>query len=99
MAEQQLPILENKLIYISGANVHFTSEEECMLLLQTNGVVLGRYVFSPKHAKRLNQLLGKQLAEYESKYGVLNTELAPPSTQSDSFGFVAKPSQESEAAH
>ena len=44
------------------------------------GVMLGRYAITPQHAKRLQDLLNRQIGIYEKQFGSI--ELPPPDEKS-----------------
>ncbi len=74
MPEEQVQIqLESALFYAGSANIVY-GEEEFMIVL-TSGNSARRYLFSPKHAKRMMLLLQQNIQDYEKKFGELKTEL------------------------
>ncbi len=86
--EQTIQInVEPNLIAISGVRVLPTEEEFNLQILSGN--MMRQYSMSPKHAKRLSMLLNNSIAEYESKFGELKTELPTVNNQTETkkFGF------------
>lgn len=82
MTEEKKPIpmsMNPILNYVNGARI-LSGEEEFLLAL-TSGNQIFQFIFSPKHAKRLKLLLDRQLAEYEKKFGVLETKLPEVKTE------------------
>lgn len=78
--KQSIPMNINPTLhYVGGAQILFGDEE--ILLALTSGNQLFQFAFSPKHAKRLKLLLDKQLAEYEKKFGNLETKLPEIKTE------------------
>jgi hypothetical protein len=65
--------LDPVLYAVSNVNIVFTEEEFVFNVFSGNQV--RRFVFSPKHAKRLLLLLEKQIGEYEKQFGKLETTL------------------------
>lgn len=65
------------------------SQEEFRLQIVA-GHAAREYVISPAHAKRVMLLLQNQIADYESKFGELKTELPtmPNQTQPKKIGFA-----------
>jgi len=76
MAEEQKEIkinLDPNLYTISNVNIGFGEEEFVFVIFCGNQA--RRFSASPKHAKRILLFLQKQIAEYEKKFGILNTKL------------------------
>ncbi len=92
MSEQeQIKIaLEPTAIYANG--IFITPQEEEFRIQIVSGHIAREYVLSPKHAKRVSLLLQKQIADYESKFGQLKTELPtiPNQTQPKKIGFAVE---------
>src|SRR3990172_6127199 len=42
------------------------------------GILLGRYAITPQHAKRLQDLLNRQIALYEGRFGAIADASEPP---------------------
>jgi len=74
--QNQIMILDPKLIHSDAVLIETSQNgEEVILTIASGGVAVNRYAFSPKHAKRLMLLLERKLAEYETQFGTLTTEL------------------------
>lgn len=89
MAEEkpQDQVQVETLIYaLTGLNILF-DEEEFVFIMRT-GNQMRRYLATPKHAKRILLLLQKQIADYESKFGKLQTELPQAKEQSSEEGVA-----------
>ena len=72
------------------SNVSIASSEEDFGITITSGNQVRFYNLSPKHAKRVMLLLQKEVANYETKFGELLTELptVPNQTEKKTFGFT-----------
>jgi len=82
--------LDPQALFLSNITAKF-SEEEFALLMFT-GNTARQYVLTPKHAKRFLLLLERNVKEYESKFGTLETSLpeAKGRTKEDNgIGFKA----------
>jgi len=76
MENQQMQIqMDPNMYYLTMANI--TTDEEQTTFMMVFGNQARRYVLSPKHAKRFMLLLDKQIADYEAKFGAIDTELPP----------------------
>ena len=84
--QQQIP-LEAPAHALQNMMVQY--DQEGFRLVLMSGGPARMYVLSPKHAKRIMLLLEKQINEYESKFGELETTLpeAQGSTESEGLGF------------
>jgi hypothetical protein len=74
----------SKLLYVNHAIIlHAENGEEFVFdfysLMPPSGAVLGRFAFSPKHAKRLLRALNGQIERFETKFGEIKIEEATPS--------------------
>ena len=76
MAEEtkQIKINLDPVLY-ALSNVNIGVSEEVFDFLMVSGNQARQFRASPKHAKRIYLLLGKYLAEYEKKFGPLETQL------------------------
>lgn len=76
MAEEtkQIKINLDPVLY-ALSNVNIGVSEEVFDFLMVSGNQARQFRASPKHAKRIYLLLGKYLAEYEKKFGSLETQL------------------------
>ena len=76
MTDQQKQVRVNlDPVLYALSNVNMSFNEEVFDFLMISGNQARRFRVSPKHAKRIYLLLGKYLAEYEKKYGPLETQL------------------------
>lgn len=84
--QQQIP-LEAPAHALQNMMVQY--DQEGFRLVLMSGGPARMYVLSPKHAKRIMLLLQKQIGEYESKFGELDTTLskAQGSTETEGMGF------------
>lgn len=84
--QQQIP-LEAPAHALQNLMVQY--DEEGFRLVLMSGGPARMYMLSPKHAKRIMLLLEKQVGEYESKFGELDTTLpeAQGSTETEGLGF------------
>jgi hypothetical protein len=84
--QQQIPIDGHAHALL---NVMISHDEENFQFLMASGGPARLYLASPKHAKRIALLLGRQLADYEKKYGEIKAELpkAPKGTAEEEVGF------------
>lgn len=73
--------------YATGVNVVFGEEEFVAMVVSGNQMF--RFAFTPKHAKRVMLLMQKIVAEYEKKFGELETKLpdVKGSTAEKKVGF------------
>ena len=62
-------------LFCESVNVGFTPEYFVMGF--TSGNQGSIYSFTPQHAKRLQQYLSHQLAEFETKHGEINAKWDP----------------------
>ena len=62
-------------LFCESVNVGFTPEYFVMGF--TSGNQGSIYSFTPQHAKRLQQYLAHQLAEFETKHGEINAKWDP----------------------
>lgn len=65
--------LDPILYAVNNVNIAFNEEDFVFTIF--SGYQARRFVVSPKHAKRIYLLLEKQIAEYEKKFGKLETKL------------------------
>jgi len=100
MEDPHLLVQEQRLIYINSVKHLIVSNEEFILALISDGVIIGKFVFSPAHLKRFSLLLNKIVSEHEKVYGVINTTLPQPLILQDKeVGFGVKdPSRDSSLA-
>ncbi len=72
--EKQIKVNLDPVLYaLSNVNIGFNEEVFDLLLISGNQA--RQFRASPKHAKRIYLLLGKHLAEYEKRFGPLDTQL------------------------
>ena len=86
--EKQIKVNLDPVLYaLSNFNVGFN--EELFDFLMVSGNQARQFRVSPKHAKRIYLLLGKYLAEYEKKFGPLETQLPEKkeTASEEKFGF------------
>jgi len=86
--QKQIKINLDPILYaLSNVNIRFT--EEVFDFLMVSGNQARQFRASPKHAKRIYLLLGKYLAEYEKKFGPLETQLPEKkeTASEEKFGF------------
>ncbi len=91
MSEQQQQIAVENPIH-ALLNVMMDFDEESFRLLMMSGGPARMYALSPKHAKRILLLLGRQIEQYEKKFGKIEAELpkANKTTSEEEVGFRAK---------
>jgi len=70
-------------------NVNIAFDEEAFVFLIFSGNQARQFSASPKHAKRIELLLVKQIAEYEKKFGKIETQLPEKkeTTGKEEIGF------------
>jgi len=76
MAEEQKTIqinLDPNLYAISNVSIAF--DEEQFIFTIFSGNQARQFSSSPKHAKRLLMLIERNIADYEKKFGKLDTKL------------------------
>ncbi len=68
-------IKKSPKIFCESINIGYSPE--FFILAVSSGEQSTLYTLTPAHAKRLQQYLSHQLAEYEKENGVLNTKWEP----------------------
>ena len=81
--QKQIKINLDPILY-SLSNVNMGFNEEVFDFLMISGNQARQFRSSPKHAKRIYLLLGKYLAEYEKRFGQIETQL--PEKKETTFG-------------
>ena len=64
---------EKNLVYVSNVQMAMTEEEA--ILVFYSGRQVHQFIFSPKHIKRLDLFLQKNISAWEKKYGNIVTKL------------------------
>jgi len=86
---QQIPMNMDPNAY-TITNMSIIGGDEEIGLQIMSGNQMRMYTVNPKHAKRILMLLQKTIADYEAKFGELQTELPTVNnnqTEAKKFGF------------
>ncbi len=73
--EKKIKVNLDPVLY-TISNVNIRSHEEGFNFLMISGNQARQFFASPKHTKRIYLLLDKMIAEYEKKFGKLETQLS-----------------------
>ncbi len=86
--EKKIKINLDPVLY-SLSNVNIGFSEEVFDFIMISGHQARQFRASPQHAKRIMLLLGKQIDQYEEKFGLIKTELPhrKEATHDEKLGF------------